>query len=632
MTRPPQIAACGSWRSPLSAAQIATGSVRLAQPRIVGELVYWLESRPAENGRSVLVSAQPGELPRDLTPAPFSVRSRVHEYGGGAFAVTMDTAYFVNDADQQVYGQRLEGASPQALTAAPGCRFADLQVDPLRRRLIAVCEDHRQDTRVPKNSLQSIKLADGRLAVLAQDYGFYSSPALRPDGQQLAWLCWNAPLMPWEGCELWLAGLDADGLPFEARRVAGGNDESIFQPQFAPDGALHFISDRNGFWNIYRYAETKFRAVTRDAMDYGFTQWNFGMSSYGFLDDGSLYATRFNQGRSELAHIGVDGAVQTVERALSQIEHVHAQGNQLALLAADSSHLPAVIWHDSQRELRLAQNAQQIPASGLSTGEFLSFPTGNGETAYGWYYPPHNPEFRALPGEKPPLLVKCHGGPTAMSGSGLDLRVQFWTSRGFAVADVNYRGSSGFGRAYRASLRGQWGIKDAEDCIAAARALVERGLADPQRLAISGSSAGGFTALCALAFHDCFHAGAVYYGISELESAMRDTHKFEAHYGDDLLGPWPAARETYRVRSPLYAAGRIRCPVIFFQGLKDKVVPPDQTQRMVQALRANQVPVECLEFPEEGHGFRRRETLQRTLEAELAFYGRVFGFTPAAGA
>ncbi|MDE2024337.1 MAG: S9 family peptidase, partial [Gammaproteobacteria bacterium] len=229
-------------------------------------------------------------------------------------------------------------------------------------------------------------------------------------------------------------------------------------------------------------------------------------------------------------------------------------------------------------------------------------------------------------------LVKCHGGPTAMSGSGLDLRVQFWTSRGFAVADVNYRGSSGFGRAYRASLRGQWGIKDAEDCIAAARALVERGLADPQRLAISGSSAGGFTALCALAFHDCFHAGAVYYGISELESAMRDTHKFEAHYGDDLLGPWPAARETYRVRSPLYAAGRIRCPVIFFQGLKDKVVPPDQTQRMVQALRANQVPVECLEFPEEGHGFRRRETLQRTLEAELAFYGRVFGFTPAAGA
>ncbi|MDE1886517.1 MAG: S9 family peptidase [Gammaproteobacteria bacterium] len=629
MKRAPRIAACGSWRSPLSAAQIAATGVRLAQPRIAGEHVYWLESRPAENGRSVLVRVRPDEPARDLTPAPFSVRSRVHEYGGGAFAVTMDTAYFVNDADQQVYGQRLEDTSSHVLTAAPGCRFADLQVDAIHRRLIAICEDHRQDTRAPKNTLQSIGLADGRLATLAQGYDFYSSPALNPDGRQLAWLCWNAPLMPWEGCELWLAAFDAGGVPIDPWRVAGGSEESIFQPQFAPDGALHFISDRDGFWNIYRYADGKIRAVTCDAMDYGFAQWNFGMSSYGFLDDGSLCAVRCRQGCSELVHIGADDAVHSVRRELSQIEHVHVHGNQLALLAADSTHPPAVIWQRGKRELRLTRDAERVPANALSTGEFVSFPTTNGETAYCWYYPPYNPEFRASPGEKPPLLVKCHGGPTAMSGNGLDLRVQFWTSRGFAVADVNYRGSSGFGRAYRASLRGQWGIKDSEDCMAAARCLVERGWVDSRRLAISGSSAGGFTALCALAFHDFFRVGAVYYGISELESAMRDTHKFEAHYGDSLLGPWPGARETYRLRSPLHAAANIRCPVIFFQGLKDKVAPPDQTQRMVQALRINQVPVKYLEFPEEGHGFRRRETLQRTLEAELAFYGQVFGFTPA---
>ncbi|HKT31925.1 MAG TPA: S9 family peptidase [Gammaproteobacteria bacterium] len=624
-----QPAACGSWRAPLSAGQIAAGSVRFAQPRIAGEQVYWLENRPAENGRSVLVRARPGEPVRDLTPVPFSVRSRVHEYGGGAFAVIMDTAYFVNDADQQIYSQRLESASPQALTAAPGCRFADLQVDELRQRLIAVCEDHSQNACTPRNTLISIGLADGRLATLAQGYGFYSSPALSPDGRQLAWLCWNPPLMPWEGCELWIAARDADGVPRDPRRVAGGTEESIFQPQFALDGALHFISDRDGFWNIYKYADGRLHALTRDVMDYGFAQWNFGMSSYGFRDDGSLYAARVNQGCSELVHIGANDAAQSVQRELSQIEHLHVHGNQLVLLAADNAHPPAVIWSDGQRELRLTRDAEQVPASALSTGEFVSFPTTGGETAYCWYYPPHNPEYRLPAGEKPPLLVKCHGGPTAMSGNGLDLRVQFWTSRGFAVADVNYRGSSGFGRAYRASLRGQWGIKDAEDCMAAARCLVGRGWVDPRRLAISGSSAGGFTALCALAFHDCFHAGTVYYGLSELESAMRDTHKFEAHYGDSLLGPWPAARETYRARSPLYAAGRIRCPVIFFQGLKDQVVPPDQTQRMVQALHANRVPVEYLEFPEEGHGFRRRETLQRTLEAELAFYGQVFGFTPA---
>lgn len=632
MNRAPQSAACGTWRSPFGAAQIAAGGVRLAQPWVAGNGVYWLESRPAENGRSVLVRARPGEAPRDLTPALFSVRSRVHEYGGGAFAIAEDALYFVNDLDQQIYRQPWDGGRPLPLTAISACRFADLHLDSRHRCLIAVCEDHREQSRAARNTLVAIGLADGHRVTLVQGHDFYSSPALSPGGLRLAWLCWNNPQMPWDGCELWLAELDADGMVAGARRVAGSEHESIFQPQFSPDGVLHFISDRDGYWNIYEFSNGRALALTRDAMDHGFAQWNFGMSSYGFRDDGGLLAVRFNQGRSELVQLSAEAGVQSVREEFSQIEHLHVHGQQMVMLAADSTHQPAVIWSDGQRDLRLTHNAHSLATEFLSTGEFLRFPTGNGETAYGWYYPPRHPQTRVPAGEKPPLLVKCHGGPTAMNGNGLDPRVQFWTSRGFAVADVNYRGSSGFGRAYRDSLHGNWGLKDPEDCIAAARHLLERGLADPARVAISGSSAGGFTVLCALALHGFFRAAAVYYGISELTSALRDTHKFEAHYGDSLLGPWPAARAVYRERSPLYAAERIRCPVIFFQGLKDKVVPPDQTERMVQALRAREVPVEYLEFPEEGHGFRRRETLQVTLEAELAFYGRVFGFMPATGA
>ena len=630
MKRAPRPAPCGTWPSPISAARIAETGVRLAQPRIAGECVYWVESRSAESGRGVLVRKRPDAEAESLTPAAFSVRSRVHEYGGGAFAVAADGLYFVNDADQQIYRQTAGGGMPQILTDLPGCRFADLLTDERHARLIAVCEDHRHNLQTPCNTLAAVSLADGRVATLAQGYDFYSSPALSPDGRQLAWLCWNQPQMPWDGCELWLAQVDDQGVPAAARHLAGSAEESILQPQFAPDGELHWVSDRDGYWNLYQFAGETMHAVTHERMDHGFPQWNFGMSSYGFKRDGSLLAVRFNQGCSELAHIGADGIVQSASRKFSQIEHLQVLGSHWVLLAADSQHLPAVIWSDGKRELPLTRSAQSVPVNYLSSPEFMSFPTGDGETANAWYYPPHNPGYCSLPGEKPPLLVKCHGGPTAMNGNGLDARVQFWTSRGFAVADVNYRGSSGFGRAYRRSLRGAWGVKDAADCVAAARHLVERGLADRERTAITGSSAGGYTVLCALAFQDYFRAGAVYYGISELESAMRDTHKFEAHYGDGLLGSWPAARGVYRARSPLYAAGRIRCPVIFFQGLKDRVVPPDQTERMVRALRAERVPVEYLSFPEEGHGFRRHESLRATLEAELAFYARVFGFRPAA--
>ncbi len=629
MKRAPRPAPCGTWSSPISAAQIAASGVRLSQPRIAGDCVYWVESRPAENGRCVLVCSRPGERNRDLTPAPFSVRSRVHEYGGGAFTITKNALYFVNDADQQIYTLALDGDIPKALSDAPACRFADLLVDEQRERLITVCEDHTEETHAPRNTLVAVSTRNGRSTPLANGYDFYSSPALSPYGRQLAWLSWNQPQMPWDGCELWLAELDGDGVPTHARCIAGGAEESIFQPQFSPDGTLHFISDHNGFWNIHKYANGKIRAVTDDAMDYGFAQWNLGMSSYGFRAGGVILATRFNRGESELVQIGIGGQLKLLPAGFTQIEHLHVAKREFALLAADPAHLPAVISCDDEHFTPVSKAENLIPAECLSISEFISFPATASENAYALFYPPCNGDFSLPTGEKPPLLVKCHGGPTAMNGNALDPRIQFWTSRGFAVVDVNYRGSSGFGRAYRRSLYGQWGVKDVQDCIQTARHLIDTGRADGERVIISGSSAGGYTVLCALAFHDFFRAGAVYYAISELASAMTDTHKFEARYGDSLLGPLPAAREVYHARSPLYAADNINCPVIFFQGLNDRVVPPDPTERMVNALRAKKLPVAYLRFDGEGHGFRRSETLQRALEAELAFYGRVFGFTPA---
>ncbi|HEX5340299.1 MAG TPA: S9 family peptidase [Gammaproteobacteria bacterium] len=621
--RNPRRAACGSWHSPISA-QAASGSgLRLMQPRAQGDWIYWVESRPAEQGRCVLMRGKPGQEPQALLPAPYSARSRVHEYGGGAYAVHGDALAFVNDADQQIY--LLTDGIPRRLTDAPGSRFGDLGFDPEHARLICVRERHTGAGIEPENSLAAVSLHDGAIHSLAQGHDFYSSPALDRGAQRLAWLQWDHPRMPWDGCALCCAELDAEGAIKTTQLLAGGESESLFQPQFAPDGSLHFLSDRNGWWNIYRVTPSGNVAVTTDAADYGLAQWNLGMSRYGFRDDGALLAVRNVQGRAQLIEIQA-GVQRLLPLPLTQIEHLHVHGNVVAMLGSSPQTVNTVYAGTDARHGLRRSTQLELAAACISVAQPIRFQAADSETVHAWYYPPCNPGYRAPETECPPLIVKCHGGPTAMNGDGLDPRIQFWTSRGFAVVDVNYRGSSGFGRAYRCSLHGAWGIKDVEDCIGAARWLAERGLADAERTAISGSSAGGFTVLSALAFHDYFRAGAVYYGISELASAMTDTHKFEARYGDSLLGRWPEAAAVYRARSPLYAAENIRCPVIFFQGLRDRVVPPDQTERMVTALQAGGQTVSYITFPEEGHGFRRADSLCRALEEELAFYARVFGF------
>lgn len=620
MSRP---APGGSWASPLGIAAATAAQRRYLQPRLHRGAAYWLETRPEEGGRSVLVKSAAGHR-EDLTPRPYSVRSRVHEYGGGAYLPADGALYFCNDADQCLYA--LERGEMRRLTAPSMRRYADLALDARRQRLLCVCEEHGTDKSV-KNFLAAVSLMDGAVTPLVTDRDFVSSPTLSPDGRRLAWLAWDDPQMPWDGCELWLAELHTDGLR-NPRRLVGGPEESLFQPRWSPGGVLHFVSDRSGYWNLYKWTGERAKALCPDAADYGYAQWVFGMSSYGFLSEEAIAAVRVERGRSSLVRIE-DGKPVSMEAPCSHVEHLDAADGRLVFLGGTADRSMGILEGDGRGFMLLSEPGLAVETVYLSRAEAVSFSTSGGKTAHAWYYPPVNPDYALLAGEAPPLILRCHGGPTAMNGDALEARIQFWTSRGFAVADLNYRGSTGYGRAYRRSLAGHWGVKDVEDCVHLLAHLAARGLADPRRAAVSGSSAGGYTALATLTFRDAFRGGSIQYGLSDLETAMRDTHKFEARYGDTLLGPWPAAREIYRQRSPLHAAERIRVPVLFFQGLKDTVVPPDQTASLVEVLKAQRVPVACLSFPEEGHGFRRAETLRAVLTAELAFYAYLFGFTPA---
>lgn len=625
------IALYGSWKSPITTDRAAGSAVGLGQIVIDGSDIWWNEMRPAEGGRYVIQRWRAGNT-EEILPAPFSARTRVHEYGGGAFTVDGGTLYFSHDRDQLLY-RLAPGASPRAITPGANRRYADAVVDRRRHRIICVREDHAAGGE-PVNAIVVVDPEGrGEPRVLLSGQDFCASPCLSPDGRQLAWLSWNHPDMPWDGTGLWLADLDADGLPANARRVAGGREESVFQPQFAPDGTLYFVCDRNNWWNLYRLRQGRIEALAPGEAEFGLPQWIFGMSTYAF-DSARRLVCAFNRaGAWQLAVLDTETLrLEKIENPFSDISHVTA-GNGVAVFVGASPDLPASIVRldltTRQYEILRASTADVPDAGYLSTPQALTYPTTRGDTAHAWYYPPANRDFRAPEHERPPLLVLIHGGPTSAASPALSLRTQYWTSRGFAVLDVNYRGSTGYGRDYRRKLDGQWGVADVEDCIAGARYLVQHGLADERRLAIRGGSAGGYTTLCALTFHRCFHAGAVYYGVSDLEALARDTHKFEAHYLDRLVGPYPERSSLYRERSPIHHVDRLSCPVIFFQGLEDRVVPPDQTEKMVQALRARHIPVAYVAFEGEQHGFRRAENIRRALEAEFYFYSRLFGFMPA---
>jgi dipeptidyl aminopeptidase/acylaminoacyl peptidase len=626
-----QAAQCGAWTSPITAALVAAGSTPLSGVLLDGADLYWLAGRASEGGRTTLLRQRGGSV-QELTPAPFNVRTRVHEYGGGAVLVADGRIWFSNYADNRVYRIDPDGSAPVPVSEGGALRWADFVLDRAHVRLVGVREDHSAGETYPVNTLCALG-ADGNQVVLDDSYDFYSSPRISPDGRQIAWLCWDHPRMPWEGTELWLADIAGDGTLANGRLIAGGEDEAIVQPEWSPGGTLYFVSDRSGWWNIHRYDHGVVHAVCPREAEFGGPHWVFGNSMYGFRSDAEIVCTYIEGGVSRLARLDTTGGrLAPIDTPYQEIRELRVQGDTLALLAGAPTIAAEIVRIDLASGARevLARSIENLPDVGyLSVPRSISYPSSSGTTAgrtsYAFYYPPQNKDYEPLPGELPPLMVIGHGGPTGMAASTLKLATQFWTSRGIAVLDVNYGGSTGFGRAYRDLLRGQWGVVDVEDCVAGAKYLADQGLVDRERLVIRGGSAGGLTTLCALAFHDVFKAGASYYGVSDLKGLDADSHKFESHYNEYLIAPKAQADAVYAQRSPINHTDKLRRPMIFFQGLDDKVVPPPQSEVMVEALRARGVPVAYLTLEGEGHGFRKAESIVRTLEAELVFYLRVFG-------
>jgi dipeptidyl aminopeptidase/acylaminoacyl peptidase len=627
------IAPYGSWKSPITSDLIVAGTIALGQIALDGDDVYWIEQRPTEGGRNVIVRYSSDGRTVDMTPAPFNARTRVHEYGGGPFTVSDGTLYFSHFADQRLYRQ-VGTATPQPLTLEVPLRYADVIVDRRRQRLICGREDHRPTDREAANTVVDIDLTTGGEGrVLTSGNDFYSSPRLSPDGTRLAWLTWNHPNMPWDGTELWVGELGADGLLGRVEKIAGGATESIFCPQWSPDGVLYFVSDRSGWWNLYRWRDGGVEALCPMEAEFGRPQWVFGMSTYAFISARHLVCAYSTKGVWRLARLDTEiKKLEEIDTPYTEISSVQATPTHVVFNGGSSTVPASIVRLDlaTNQTIVLRQSSTlAIDPGYLSVPQAIEFPTENGRTAHALFYPPHNREYAAPPDERPPLLVKSHGGPTSAAMTSLNLGIQYWISRGIAVLDVNYGGSSGYGRAYRERLKGQWGVVDVDDCVNGALFLVEQGLVDSDRLAITGGSAGGYTTLCTLTFRDVFKAGASHCGISDLEALARDTHKFESRYEEGLIGPYPARRDLYRARSPIHFTDRLSCPVIFFQGLEDKVVPPNQAETMVAALRTKGLPVAYVPFEGEQHGFRRAENIKRTLDAELYFYSRVFGFTLA---
>ncbi|MFA9216062.1 MAG: prolyl oligopeptidase family serine peptidase [Sphingomonadaceae bacterium] len=627
-------AAYGTWPSTISAARVAAGATPLAQLALGGadgNDVFWLAGRAAEAGRNTLLRHH-GAATSELTERPYNVRSRVHEYGGGAYTVDGDTLYFSHFADNLVYRMQA-GSAPQAYSRLGLQRHADFSVDRARDRLIGVRELHGSDPHAqPANTICAIN-ADGSETVLVAGADFYAAPRLSPDGRQLAWFSWDHPRMPWQGTELWLAEVQADGSLAAATLVAGGPAEAICQPEWAPDGTLYFVSDRSGWWNLYRLRDGQVHAICPMEAEFGAPHWTFGGAMYGFRSASEIICTYIDKGVSRLARLLPDsGTLQAIPTPYQEIRELRVGPGCVALLGGGPTipqELARIDFSNGELEV-LAQSISDLPEPGdLSVPDSISYPSNGGRTAHAFYYPPRNHAVTAPADSQPPLIVISHGGPTGMTTNTLKLATQFWTSRGFAVLDVNYGGSTGFGRAYRDALQGQWGIVDVEDCIAGAQALVQRGLVDGERLIIRGSSAGGLTTLCALTFHNVFKFGASYYGVADLNGLDQDSHKFESHYNEYLIAPKAQAQAIYQQRSPSNHTDKLARPMIFFQGLDDKVVPPQQSEAMVNALLARGVPVAYVPLEAEGHGFRKAENIVRTLESELYFYQRMFGLHDA---
>jgi len=627
----------GSWSSPVTSALVLADSVRLGAVFVDGDAVVWEEARPSENGRVQLVRRAADGTLTDLIPDGLSARTAVHEYGGGAWWLRGGVVWFANWTDQRLY--RLEpGGVPEPITAEPATpradRWADGDVSADGMSIICVREHHDgPSTTDVRNEI--VRITADRVSepeVLVSGPDFVAAPRLSPDGTRLAWLRWNHPNMPWDDVELVVRDF-ATGADIV---VAGGRGESVGEPRWRPGGALWFLSDRTDWWNLYRWLpHTGVEPMVRTDADLGVPAWQFGNSRSAVLDDGTVVFARYRDGRDGLAVRAPDGTLRDLDQPFTALAALCSDGDSVVFAGGTPTTAPGIYrLVPSTGELTVLRQPPEfgVGPEYLSVPEHITYPTNAGTSAHAMFYPPTNPGFTGPEGQLPPVRVQVHGGPTGTGHSSLKMSYQYWTSRGFAVVDVNHRGSSGYGRRYREALEGAWGVAEVEDCMAAVSWLAARGRVDGNRLTIGGGSAGGFTTLAALARNDTpFAAGADRYGVVDLETFARDTHKFESHYLDWLIGPYPERRDIYTERSPLSRVDDLTRPVIVLQGADDAVVPPSQSEMIVDALRRRGVPVAYLLFDGEQHGFRLGENIRRALDAELSFYGQVLGFElPAA--
>jgi len=643
------VAPFACWPSPITSALVAQAQVNLVDVYLDGDNVCWVEGRPAESGRQVLVCQDAQGRRRELTAAPFSARSRVHEYGGGAVAMAGPVVCFSNFKDQRLYRLDAEGhpvavtpASPPGATA-PALRYADGRIDPSGTRWVGVREQHRE-AGAPVNAIVAIDLATGGEGlVLVEGHDFYAAPRISPDGTRIAWLAWNHPHMPWAATELWLGQLAGNAV-VGATRVAGGTAESVFQPEWSPDNTLYFVTDWSGWWNLHRLDDAGVASnVCPRSAEFGRPQWNLDMSTYAFVSADRLVCSYIENGIGTLAFLDLhSGALTPCDLRFTEFASIRADAGRVAFRGSAPTLATSIVLLDpdsgKSTTVHTATAVVDDPhvRAHLSAPEPVTFKTADDRTAFGLFYPPRHATHRGPIGQLPPLLVRCHGGPTSAATRALDLRTQFWTSRGVAVFDVDYGGSSGYGRAYRDRLHGAWGKVDAQDCAFAVMHLVAGQRVDGSRVVITGSSAGGFTTLSCLTSADparraLFRAGSSHYGVSDLAALARDTHKFESHYLDWLIGPNPdEGASAYAERSPVHRAANLSVPVAFFQGSDDLVVPPSQTEAMVQALCERGLTALYLLFGGEQHGFRNAMNIQWALDAEFHFFSTlVFGASDA---
>jgi dipeptidyl aminopeptidase/acylaminoacyl peptidase len=634
----------GSWPTPITSRVVVAKAVGLAEVAVDGGDVIWSESRPAEGGRTALVRRSADGTSTELLPEGCNARTAVHEYGGGAWWARDGVVWFASWADQRLYRREPATGEAEALTPEPatarGDRYADGDVSPDGELIACVREHHPPGGRgaadVRNEVVRLLARRPSAPEVLVSGPDFVSDPRWSPDGERICWIEWDHPNMPWDGTKLMVRDL-AGG---EELLVAGGERESVSEPRWQDDGSLTFVSDRTGWWNLYRFSAEKgaVEPLVQIEAEIGVPQWVFGVSRYAVLGDGRVVFARWRDGFDGVAVRLADGTVADLELPFTMIRSLAGAGRSSVVIVGGTPAAEASVTRvslgdgaavEAVETLRPARDLRQlgIEPGYVSVPEPIEFPSAGGRTARGLLYRPANPAHTGPEGALPPLLVAVHGGPTSAARPELQLEVQYLTSRGFAVVDVNYGGSTGYGRAYRDLLRGAWGIVDVEDCIAAARYLVGEGMVDAGKLSISGGSAGGFTTLaCLVGGETPFAAGGDYFGVADLEALATDTHKFESRYLDTLVGPYPQQRELYRQRSPIYHVDEFERPLIVLQGLEDEVVPPSQATMIVEALRAKGVPVAYIAFEGEQHGFRREENIRRALDSELSFYAQVFGF------